>query len=330
MLLTRRLNPYLIFLALTITISAIASSLAHAVTDPGRRALIGTAAALDLTFTVTFLYYWLLVRPGLRGKATMFFVAVLGLWRASFLFPEVVPGKVWIGGGLELAVFAAVGTALWKSRRAGRAGDPLERLTAAFSSLVPVPAAARVMASECAVLYYGFCSWRARPDVPEGAQAFTMHKRTMAGDLFFCMAGVSLLEILPVHLFVNHWSRMAAWILTAVSIYGAIWMMAMARAFTLRPSLVSTEGITVRYGLLFRLWIPAQKIRAVRAANEPPADAMVMPRNTTPLLYIELSEALDAEIVLGLRKRVSAIGISMDDAGGFESAVRTLAGDRSR
>src|SRR6266853_1454556 len=102
----RRLNPYLTFLALTVLISAAASILAHSVIDPRRRALVGTAASLDLTLTVTFLYYWLLVRPGLRSRTTMLVIALLGLWRASFLFPEVVPGRIWIGGGLELAILA--------------------------------------------------------------------------------------------------------------------------------------------------------------------------------------------------------------------------------
>jgi len=189
-----------------------------------------------------------------------------------------------------------------------------------FSSFIPVPAAARAMVSEFAVLYYGFCSWRARPHVSAGAQVFTLHRKTMAGDLFFCVAVLSLIEILPVHLLVSHWSATAAWILTALSIYGAIWLMAMARAFTLRPMLVSTDGIVVRYGLLFNLRIPAGKIRAVR--TQAPTNAIIVPRNTTPSVYLEFTEPLEAEIVLGVRKRVTSIGLSPDDAAAFEAALQ--------
>jgi hypothetical protein len=229
--LARRLNPYFSFLAITVFISAVISALAHSITDPSRRPLVGAASALDLTFTITALYYWLLVRPGLRSRTTMVFVALLGLWRAAFLFPDVIPGKVWIGGGLELAIFAAVGTAILKSRGTLRESDPVECLRSAFAGFIPVPAAARILAGEFAVLYYGFCTWRAQPHVPPGALAFTMHKRTFVNDLFTAMAFLSLLEIVPVHLLVNHWSPLAAWIATLISLYGAIWMVALGRAF---------------------------------------------------------------------------------------------------
>jgi hypothetical protein len=60
--------------------------------------VIATAAVFDLTITTAALYYWLLVRPGLRSRTTMYLVALLGLFRAAFLFPEVIPGRIWIAG----------------------------------------------------------------------------------------------------------------------------------------------------------------------------------------------------------------------------------------
>ena len=66
----------------------------------------------------------------------MYCIALLGLWRAAFLFPDVIPGKVWIGVGFELGIFAAVGMALWQSRGAAPEGDPVERLRAAFAGFI--------------------------------------------------------------------------------------------------------------------------------------------------------------------------------------------------
>jgi hypothetical protein len=308
MTIARRLfSPYVAFLSLTILISVLATYLAHS----SQQTPIKVGASLDLTFTVTFLYYWLLVRNGLRSHKSMLFIALLGLWRASFLFPQVVPGKVWIGAGVEVAVFSAVGAGLWRSRKAVSNGDPIERLRNAFAGIVPVPAAARMMASECAVLYYAF-AWRARPHVPSGAQAFTMHKRTMAGDLFYAMSLVSLIEIVPVHLLANRWSHVLAWTLTGISVYGAIWLIAMARAFHLRPSFVGPEGVTIRYGLLFQL-----QAAEFRVATEAPAGAWIVPRNTTASTYLEFAEPVTAELILGIPKTVTAIGISPDDAISF-------------
>jgi hypothetical protein len=49
-----------------------------------------------------------------------------------------------------------------------------------------------------------------------------------------------------------------------------------------------------------------------------------MPRNTTPSIYFEFAEPLYAETVLGFRKRITAIGLSMDDPAAFESDIQTF------
>jgi hypothetical protein len=243
----RLLNPYVVFFALTTVVNAIASHLAHT----SQRVIIQAAAAFDLPITVTFLYYWLLVRPKLRSSKSLIFVALGGLWRASLLFPRIIPGTFWIAAGVEGVVLIAICAGLWRLRRASAGGDPLERLRVSIAAMVPFPIAVRIMASEFAVFYYAL-NWRARPHIPAGSQAFTMHKHAMVGDLFYSLSLVSLLEIIPVHLLVNRWSHVLAWVLTAVSVYGAIWLIAMARAFHLRPSFIGPDGITIRYGLMFQ------------------------------------------------------------------------------
>lgn len=95
------------------------------------------------------------------------------------------------------------------------AADIPDRLEAACGHVLPSRSAARVLASELAVLYYALFAWRAGPHAPANAYAFRLHRESGIAMLFGFLAGVSLGEVLVVHLLVQRWSHMAAWIATA-------------------------------------------------------------------------------------------------------------------
>jgi hypothetical protein len=323
-----RFNPYFTFLSVAIAVSVIASIIAH---SPRPYPLVA-AASLDLIVTIPAAWYLLLVRPRLRPKTTLIFVALAGLWRASVLFPRMlpgnaVPGKIWIGGALELAFIAAVVVGLRKSRGTesftGDDLDPLDRLRDILARFTPSRAAAKIMASEFSVLYYAF-AWKPKPHIPSGARGFSIHERSGTNVLFVCVAFLALLEIVPVHLMLNTWSPVGAWIETGLSAWGAIAIMAMSRAFALRPMLVSSDGIVVRYGLLFRLRIPVDHIQSIETGADCPAGTRVVPRSTPASVCIRFSVPLEAEFLLGITKRVSAIGLSADDVAGFTGALNQL------
>ena len=59
------------FLALALAINVAATMIAS------RHPQLAAPAALDMTVTVTALYYWLIVRPGLRPQKSLLFVALL-------------------------------------------------------------------------------------------------------------------------------------------------------------------------------------------------------------------------------------------------------------
>ncbi|MGD1069184.1 MAG: hypothetical protein ABSB15_03505 [Bryobacteraceae bacterium] len=317
---TRRLHPQLTFLAAAVVVNVVASAMAHSVTDPARHRLVACGAAFDMTITVTGLYYWLVVRPGLRPKASLLLIAFLGLLRASLAYPEIMPGKIWIGAGAELAMVAALVVGLRRWHQAATQ-DPVERMRSMLAGVIPFGTAARALAGELAVFYYAF-AWRAKPHVPAGMRAFTLHKRGGGADLMMLIGIASLLEAAPVHLVIAHWSVKAAWIMTVLSLYGALWAVALGRSFALRPTLVGNGEILVRYGLLFSLRIPVDSIGAM--GREALPGAVAVPGKTSPTLYISFNRPLEAEKMFGFTKRFNAIGLSADDAQGLEDAALAL------
>lgn len=318
----KRLNPYYLFLTLALSVSAVSSLIAHF----AHRYPLAAAASLDLILTVPIAWYYFLVRPGFRSKATLGFVTLLGLWRAASLFPDVVPGKIWIGGCLELAISIAVIAGFRASHKSEPVEnlDPVDRLRSIFTRFTSSRVVAKVIASEFSVFYYAF-GWKLKPHVPFGTCAFSMHERSGANLIVGCIAAVSLVEIVPVHLILaNRWSLTAAWVATGLSLWGTALLVAISRAFAVRPMLVSTEGIVVRYGLLFRLHIPVECIQSIELATSLPLGVKVVPKDSPASVYIRFNQSLDAELILGFTKKTKGIGISADDSAGLASALQKL------
>jgi hypothetical protein len=223
---------------------------------------------------------------------------------------------------MSLAGFLA--NRIWELRRSsGRHPDLLDNMRDGAAAVLPIPPVANLLATELAVLYYALFSWRAQPHVPSGAKAFSMHKRGGHADLLFALAIATLVELVPVHLLLHHWSPVLAWMVSGLTVYAAIWIAGVARSFELRPVLVSDDYLIVRYGLLFRLKIPRSAIREIRKGTDRRADA-VLPRRSSPDLSIQLTVPLIAELALGLRKRIECLALAVDDVPGFERALERL------
>ncbi len=327
-LLDRRFR-YGAFLALALAINLVDSALVRSAA-PAKRLAVTFGATFDLVIVISLLYYWLLVRPGLRGRATLLAVSLLGLLRATFLYSDSTTGKALVAGLCELGLIAFVVIQVRRrkasARRAGeQAVDPVDTMQAALENVLMSPLVARIVAAEISVLYYALFSWRAKPHIPSGAQPFSLHQKAGQADLFGLVAIASAVEIFPMRLVLRHWSNALAWVATGLGIYAAVWLLGLSRAFRLRPALVRPDALDLRYGLIFRLRVPREAIVRVRRAQAADkTEAKVLPSRSEPTLYIELAHPLRAEAMFGIRKQVHRIAISPDDTAAFERALAGL------
>jgi len=318
MMLVARRHPQTTFLALALLVNIAAGAAVRMASDPARMRQVAVAASFDMTITVAAVYYWLVVRPGVRGRMSLVFVALVGLLRASFAFPSLIPGREFILAGLECAVIGAVILAL----RNARGADPVERIYGAVAGLVPAGIVSRALAGELSALYYAF-AWRARVNAPSDARVFTLYRNSGVRDLFLLVGFASLIEIPAVHLVASHWSRLAAWILTGLGIYGAVWVLAIGRSFRLRPAYLAGDEIVIRLGLLLSLRFPKNSICAVghRRDSTGAHDVCMCPKFAEPNVFIEFMTPVTVERLFGLRRQVQALGLCADDA---EALLRNL------
>jgi hypothetical protein len=198
--------------------------------------------------------------------------------------------------------------------------DILARIGAAASEIVPSRRAASILASELAVLYFAFASWRQRSHTPAGSRAFSIHEQSGVADLFGMLAAVSVIEAVLVHLAVARWSATAAWILSAMSLYGMVWLLAMARAIRLRPVLLHEGDLIAHSGMLWTVRVPLTAIVAVESGLA--ESDMKLPPAVEPNVTLRFAAPVTAEGMYGMTKRITSLGLAIDDRRGFERALQ--------
>ena len=311
---------YAVFVALALLINVIDGMLTRSAGDARRQLILAIASCFDVVLVVVALYYGLLVRSGVRTKASMIIVTLLAMIRAGFLFPSGSV-KMIIAGICELGFIGIVMMYVQQVRKTNRESeaDPVEAIRTTIRTILPLPIAVNALAAELAIVYYAF-SWWAKPHNPVNSQAFTNYAKIGRADLLSVLPIVCILEIIPIHLLLQLWNSAVAWAATGLSAYALIWLVGLARSFPLRPTLVARDYVYLRYGLIFQLHVPRPLIACSRRAV-PEDSQFAVPRKTEPTHYIEFVREVTAEGLFGFRRRLTRVALTFDDQPAFERAL---------
>ena len=185
------------------------------------------------------------------------------------------------------------------------------------------------LAFEIEVLYYAFLSWRTPPPVDRG-RSFSYHREAGYGGLFAAVMIAGGVEVFAVHLLVTRWSTTTAWVLTAVSLYGLVWLTGDYQAMRLRPIRVTGDGLEIRIGLRWSLRIPWDAVDALR----PVGYSFTAPKRPdylhavvlgTPRYVVDLERTLVASGPYGIERQVRQVGFTIDDRADFEETLKRCA-----
>lgn len=232
---------------------------------------------------------------------------------AIFAMPPLLAAAV-----LTLAAFA-----LWSAVRIGRGlaqGDPIE---AVAGSVLPAPLV-RFMAMETRIMRLALFGWRRAQDVPAGAQAFDYHR--YLAPLIYTLLVLQAIELGVTHLLVWHWSPTAAWILFALGLGGALWLVGLAQGFRIHPVLLTDEGLRVRSGVLHDVFVPYDALAGVVTGFD---GTTVKARDTLnqavlswPNVMLALARPVTVPSPFGGRREVERIALRIDDSAEFLAALQ--------
>jgi hypothetical protein len=179
---------------------------------------------------------------------------------------------------------------------------------------------------ELGVLYYALGCWGKRPAGNE-SMAFSYHRRGSYGAIVAALLMVLPVEMVAVHFGLQTWSRPAAWILTGLELYGVLWLIGDYQAVRLRPLLVDGDALYVRLGLRWTARVPYEQIRRARPRERGEVCTRRSPGYLSaallvdPQLILELDESVLARGPYGIRKKVTRVGLAVDDVDRLKAAL---------
>ncbi|MEG1907928.1 MAG: hypothetical protein RR178_10765 [Gordonibacter sp.] len=300
-------------------------------TSPAWGSAYATNAALpfDLVVVVPTAFYFLVVRR--RGLSPLFVLPVMWVGMVvSLQFVQagmpslhllLLPAVALV----DLVVFVREGrrfAGVFRSAKNASA-NPHDWFSEAFCALTQNAQASHVMANEMAVWYYVLASWRRTPDVPEGSRAFTCHRKSGYVALVGVIVALTGVETFAVHLLVAQWSEVAAVLLSAASVYAALFLAGNARAVVLNPLLVDDEALAVRWGMFVDERIPLDDIAHIQSSEPdvPKRERLNLGVMGMEPCWIVLREPASIRTFGGSRRPVRAVNVSPDEAATFKQLV---------
>jgi hypothetical protein len=291
--------------------------------------LLAGAVAFDLTVTVTALFWLTAVRSGAAGPASLAILFAAGASLAARTLPADQRGWMVavaaLGEAALLALVAWRGVHLHRAYRSASDGrSPEDALFAAARQVLGPSRLTLALATEAAMLWLAFASWRRAPHVPPKHTAFSSHKTTGHGAVVVALLFASLAEVTGIHLLVARWSGAWAWGVSALAGYGVLWLVADWRAVVLRPTLLGEETLQVRVGLRWSARIPLGTLR--RVCPGPDARTHRGAFRASPLgpptLYLHLTRPAELHGLWGFQRQAEVIGLRVDDAAALTAALR--------
>jgi hypothetical protein len=138
------------------------------------------------------------------------------------------------------------------------------------------------------------------------------------------LAGLSLVEMLVVHLLVAHWWPRMALLLSLLSAAGLVWLVRLIRSFRALPVTVADGVLTMRVGTLRSVAIPVATIAGLR--GDWSADSLKQPGvvNLGLLAYPNIVVDLAPPLAGRRGRAVTAVAHRLDDPDAFRGWIATL------
>lgn len=319
-----RLGSLLLFGLLAALLITVEYTAVHRA-DFNQRPMLPPAVAFDLLVVLPGLFYFCVVRRYQLPLSTVAAAFGGGMALSHWLLPAAgLPLLVWAGRLVSVLEVLTLGYTAVRLRRIVRAygvarqhsADFMDNLHAAARPVLGRLTKAVVM--EVAVLRYAVLGGWASPEIGPGQLPFSTYRQSGFGALLAAFGGLSALEMAAAHLVVSHWHPTAAWVLTGLSGYSLLWLLAHGQAVRCRPVLTSATELVVRVGLVWQASVAKAQIIKVEGITDVPAAAPGLLNAarlllTPPNLLLTFAEPQLVRGPYALRRTVRRLAIYVDE-----------------
>jgi hypothetical protein len=214
------------------------------------------AVLFDLTLIPCVLFYVLVARP-LTLPNLRLTLAVAAIFRIAFyILPTQnnLPHFNWITllALMEIYIFCAVLFRLAKivsTFRRVRSSLSFEASLMESFSAVLGSKFAQITLSEFKIIHYSFFGWLVKMDLSPSQTAVTSNKKSAQTAVLVAILLVGIIEAAGLHLLLADWSATASFILTGLSLYSLLFVIAEIVAIHKRPSFSTQDKLHLRLGI---------------------------------------------------------------------------------
>jgi hypothetical protein len=327
----------MLFMLSAVTIATACVAVARSRAFAANPDIAAWGITFDLAIGIPLVYWFFVVRGGHARAVTVAPLFLVGLMLASFVVPRAQQQflgqlRLFVAPAAEVLLAIALIQRVRQMRlERSSDADPYVRISTAARALVGDTRAAEVVASEFAMLYYALFCWKEKPQ--DDPRAFTLHERSGWSSVVACILVLIVAESVGMHLLIALWSPIAAWIWTALDLWGMVWLIGDYHALRLRRSSIDDEMLHIRYGLRWSVSIPIASIVAIEAVQREEEwkrrEVLKVAILEEPRWLITFDAPVIAHGLAGLRKEIRAIALLPDDDAPI-SALRHAIAARDR
>ncbi len=297
---------------------------------------ISIAILLDL-LVVAPLAYFLMIRKSAKSKFTVLRVFMAGVIFSSFLLSGInsqVIGivKIWIAPLAEIVLTVFI---VWKFYIANEIANSVTIIEKDFLThcrnvlkfVFGNEKIANVVSSEISVFYYLF---KGADKTIDYKTRFTTYKENGIVLVLFLVLFIFLVETVSMHFLLLMWNKTAAWILTSLSIYTCLQLIAHIRALKSRSIVIKNANILLRNGLLGgEVMIQLNNISKIELTNKSVQRADVVKISLLKSLEnhnlaIHLHQPVIVMKAFGLKKNAMVILVYIDESKLFIESLESI------
>ncbi len=283
--------------------------------------LLTFGVTFDLTFLMAGLYYFFIRRTNIPN-ITVVPIFVLSCLLARLIIPTNLQEFInmqfnYVIPLLELGVIGFIIFQVRKlslSLKQSSGTDFVNKFYAAANEIFQNERIAGVFTTEVSMFYYLFFAWKA----PKSEKQFSYHRESGIVAILMTIGVLTVVEMFIVHILVNIWNPIIAWILTILSLYTLLQVVSLAKSIILRPITLCDNQLAINYGWFKSVSVPLEIIKEVKLLRNPEINKnagnfFLVAEMESPNLQILLKESIDIQGVYGITKTSDELLLHLDE-----------------
>jgi hypothetical protein len=175
------------------------------------------------------------------------------------------------------------------------------------------------------MLRYGLFAWRGKKEALSDEPSFSVHRESGYTIVWATMCAVILIETVLVHLLLWPWSKAAAIVAMALSVYGLTFFLADHSALIKRPIVIRNSKLLLRVGIRWNTAIRLSDIREIKLIKgfdkEKAIETLDCSILRDPNAILELHTHAEVTGLYGIRKTTTKIAFNVDEGPRFIKAI---------